>query len=171
MLLNMGQELRVAPIVKERLPVKEKDPRPKISLHRLHLFSAKELSSCIVASESTRIICSISIALLVVLSYIDYPLLGVNIVNSKSIIALRPLYMLLVTEFTVLFAYLVLKKGRFGDLEEDARVLKAGEVNWERAERLLEGGLVAHQMVRAVFIDLSVYVVLVICILSLAIRI
>ncbi|XP_021736832.1 uncharacterized protein LOC110703344 isoform X1 [Chenopodium quinoa] len=165
--LNMEQELRVASIVKDRLPGKDKDSRPKQDPQRPLLFSAKELSSCIIASETTRIICSVSIALLVVLSFIDYPVLGVNIVNSKSIIALRPLYLLLVTEITVIIAYLVFRRRRYEASEEDTGVSKGGGVNWERAETL-ERGLVAHQTIRAVFIDFSVYVVIVICILSLA---
>ncbi|KNA11573.1 hypothetical protein SOVF_133860 [Spinacia oleracea] len=171
MIDDMEQELRVASIVDTRFPGKNKDSRPKPDPHRPLLFTAKELSSSIIASESTRTICSVSVALLVVLSFIDYPLLGINIVNSKSIIALRPLYMLLVTEFTVIISYLVLERRNSVSFEEDRKGSKGGGVNWERAEFLLEGGVVFHQTVRAVFIDLSVYVVLVICILSLVTRI
>ncbi|KAL2932508.1 Phosphopentomutase [Bienertia sinuspersici] len=139
--------------------------RPKLGLYQPLLFSAKELSSSIIASENTRVTFSISIALLVVLSYIDYPIFGVNIVNSKSIIALRPLYMVFMTEIVVLIAYLVLERQR--RLEHETGVSKGGGVNWDRAERLLEGGVVVHQTIRAVFIDFSVYVVTVICFLSL----
>ncbi|KAK9690287.1 hypothetical protein RND81_09G118400 [Saponaria officinalis] len=132
------------------------------------LFCAKELSTSIITSESTRIISSISIALVVVLSFIDRPLIGINIVNSKSIVAMRPLYMLLVTEFTILIAYLVVERRRRAeDFDEYRRVVNEGGISWERAVRVLERGLVAHQMIRALFIDFSVYVVIVVCVLSL----
>ncbi|KAL9275654.1 hypothetical protein AKJ16_DCAP21381 [Drosera capensis] len=56
----------------------DKDPVGKLFKSKRCFFTAKELSSCITASERTRVFCSILIALLVVLSYINYPLLGIN---------------------------------------------------------------------------------------------
>ncbi|GAB4850193.1 hypothetical protein Ancab_029487 [Ancistrocladus abbreviatus] len=146
----------------------DNEPVQKLSWGWHNIFTAKELSSCITASESTRIFCSILIALLVVLSYVDYPLLGMNIVNSKSIIAAKPLYMLLMTDIMVMVAHLISERRRkFESPEEDVEVVQEKELNWAMAVRILERGLVAHQTIRAIFIDCSLYVVIVLCGLSL----
>ncbi|GAB2269421.1 hypothetical protein Dimus_004338 [Dionaea muscipula] len=128
-------------------------------------FTAKELSSSIIASQSTRIFCSILIALLVVLSYVDYPMLGINVVNSKSIIAAKPLYMLLLTDVTILVGHLILVRWRRRidpHDEEDIKFTEAdGGLNWARAVRILERGLVFHQTISAIFVDCSLYVLLI----------
>ncbi|KAH9612767.1 hypothetical protein KSS87_011833 [Heliosperma pusillum] len=162
------QELQVASKAETLLRDNDVDPGPKLRHQRTYLFRAKEVSSSIMTSERSRIISSISIALVVVLSFIDRPLLGVNIVNSKSIVAMKPLYLLLVTEFTIIIAHLIIeRRRRVEDSEENPKVLNAGGLSWEKAVRVLERGLVAHQMIRALFIDFSVYVVIVVCVLSL----
>ncbi|KAL9238641.1 hypothetical protein vseg_013037 [Gypsophila vaccaria] len=161
------QVLQVSSVPEKLHGDTDSKPNPTSRRHSSFLFCAKEVSTSIITSESTRIICSVSIALIVVLSFIDRPLIGINIVHSKSIVAMRPLYILLVTECTVLIGHLIIeRRRRIEDFEENPRVVNEGGISWERAVRLLERGLVAHQMVRAVFIDFSVYVVIVVCVLS-----
>ncbi|XP_042971022.1 uncharacterized protein LOC122303335 isoform X1 [Carya illinoinensis] len=146
----------------------ERDQLPKPRRHQPRLFTSKRIHSCIVASENTRVICSLIIAFLVVFSYVDYPLFGRNIVNSKSIVASRPLYILLLTDVSIVFARVYLEKRReFDEAEEERVVLQEDGQNWEKAEKVLERGLVAYQAIRAIFIDCSVYAVVVICGLSL----
>lgn len=146
----------------------ERDQLPKPRRRQPRLFTSKRIHSCIVASENTRVICSLIIAFLVVFSYVDYPLFGRNIVNSKSVVASRPLYILLLTDVTIVFARVYLEKRRdFDEAEEERVALQEVGHNWEKAEKVLERGLVMYQAIRAIFIDCSVYAVVVICGLSL----
>ncbi|GAB2216691.1 hypothetical protein Droror1_Dr00024468 [Drosera rotundifolia] len=166
--LKKVKSLEIMPGVGEETP--DKDPVGMLFRPKCCFFTAKELSSCITASEITRVFCSILIALLVVLSYIDYPLLGINIVNSKSIIAAKPLYMLLLTDITILVGHLVLARRKRIELlhEQDMKGDEEdGGETWASAVRILERGLVAHQTIRAIFIDCSLYVVIISCGLSL----
>ncbi|XP_007024130.2 PREDICTED: uncharacterized protein LOC18595909 [Theobroma cacao] len=144
------------------------EPLQKPCRNQPNFFSSNRLNSCIIASERTRSFCALLIALFVLLSYIDYPLLGMNIVRSESIVASRPLYIILLTDLTVVLGQMFLDKK--GDSEE-AENKKAGSQNnrqsWAGAVKLLERGLVAYQTIRALFIDCSIYAVVVICGLSL----
>ncbi|GMH22209.1 hypothetical protein Nepgr_024052 [Nepenthes gracilis] len=156
--LSTGKQSQVT-LIPQVEPVDE-DHFQKLCWQRPNFFTAKELSSSIRASESMRIFCSILIALLVVLSYIDNPLLGINIVNSKSIFAAKPLYMLLLTDSVIVVSHLILERRRRFDSsdEEDSKAVKEDGLNWARAVSILEKGLVAHQTIRAMFIDCSLYV-------------
>ncbi|KAH7547299.1 hypothetical protein FEM48_Zijuj01G0295000 [Ziziphus jujuba var. spinosa] len=143
-----------------------------IKINRLNnLFTSKELNSCIVASGNIRIFCAFIIAILVVISYVDYPLFGINLVRSQSVVASRPLYLLLLTDVTIVAAHLLyLKKlSGFEQSEEEKQVPQADEEadNWEGAFKVLERGLVVYQAIRGIFMDCSVYTVVVVCGLSL----
>ncbi|XVF74598.1 hypothetical protein PTKIN_Ptkin13bG0122700 [Pterospermum kingtungense] len=133
-----------------------------------NFFSSKRLNSCIIASERTRGFCALLIAIFVLLSSIDYPLLGMKIGRSESIIASRPLYIILLTDLTVVLGQLFLdKKGDFEEAEEEKEGSQINRQNWKGAVKLLERGLVFYQTIRALFIDCSIYAVVVICGLSL----
>ncbi|XP_062023466.1 uncharacterized protein LOC133739690 [Rosa rugosa] len=140
--------------------------QPQSQRRRTNFFSSKILNLCIVESENMRIVCSLIIALLVVLSYVDYALFGMNIVNSESVVASRPLYIILLTDVTVVMARLVY----FREADEEERMVSSSQDNeghsWAGAVKLLERGLVVYQAIRGIFIDFSVYAVVVICGLS-----
>lgn len=148
---------------------------PEASVHKatlskargnhLGLITAKEINSCIVASESNRIFCSIIIALSVVLSNISLPH---NIIKSKSTIASRPLYILLLTDVTIVLVRLLEKRRHIEKVEEEKKLgPQEDEQNWAGAVKILEMGLAIYQTIRAIFIDFSFYTVVVICGLSL----
>lgn len=144
------------------------EPFPKTPMHRRRIFTSRRLNSCIIASQSTRVICALIIAILVVLSCVDHPLFGRNIVKSESVIASRPLYILLLTDVTIVLARVFLEKQADPNEEEEVRAVPHEDGhNWEAAEKILERGLVAYQIIRGIFIDCSVYAVVVICGLSL----
>lgn len=140
---------------------------------RPKFFSSKRLNSSIIVSETTRIFCALIIAFLVVLSYVDYPLFGRNIVTTESVVASRPLYILLLTDVTIVIARLHLENRRAledeGGEEQEEEVLRIRDDghDWTQALRFLERGLVVYQAIRGIFIDCSVYAVVVICGLSL----
>lgn len=140
--------------------------RSKNFLKQMNIYSAKEINSCIVATESTRVFCSVVIALLVVLSNINLPN---RIVKSTSTIASRPLYILLVSDVAIVMLKLLQKRRVSEKIEEDDDKIEQRKdgPNWLEAVQILEIGLVFYQMVRALFIDISCYTVVVVCGLSL----
>ena len=92
--------------------------------------------------------------------------------SAGSVVASRPLYILLLTDATIVFARLYLKN-RVDDhgensLEEEEipQVQDDNAHNWIQAVKFLERGLVLYQAIRGIFIDFSVYAVIVICGLS-----
>ncbi|CAI9114103.1 OLC1v1014743C1 [Oldenlandia corymbosa var. corymbosa] len=136
----------------------------------LRCFTAKDLNSCIISSENTRVFCSIMIALLVVIAYANLPR---HIVKSKSLIASRPLYVLLLTDVIIVILRVIYSKhrdlGSGGDMDMkvkqdmNSKESDQSDDNWDVAMKLLEWGLVLYQTVRALFIDCSFYIVIVIC--------
>ena len=147
--------------------------RPTLNImQKPRFFTSKRLNSSIIASETTRIFCALIIAFLVVLSYVDYPLFGRNIVRSESVVASRPLYILLLTDITIVFTLLYLENRDVRGLEDEEeevmpQVQDDHGHNWAQAVKFMERGLVIYQAIRGIFIDCSVYAVVVICGLSL----
>ncbi|GFP99670.1 hypothetical protein PHJA_002111100 [Phtheirospermum japonicum] len=129
-------------------------------------ITPNEINFSIISSEDTRVICSVVLAILVVLSYIALPN---NDVKPKSLIAYKPLYVVVLTNVFIVAAklapYAQIKKECYkepmmtGDEDGD---------NWGGAVKLLELGLVLHQTIRAIFIDCSFYLVVVVCGLSMS---
>ncbi|GLT52067.1 hypothetical protein SLA2020_254290 [Shorea laevis] len=160
---------RLQPLkVKTEIQKVSHDPKPieKTIKHQPRLFSSQRLNHCIIASEGLRSFCAFLLALMVVLSYISYPLFGGNIANSESVVASRPVYILLLTDITIVLARMYVdKQGDFEEVEEEKVVQNDGD-NWTDAVKLMERGLVFYQTIRALFIDFSIYSVVVICGLS-----
>ncbi|KAK8654844.1 hypothetical protein V6N13_107441 [Hibiscus sabdariffa] len=132
-----------------------------------NLFTPKQISSAIDASGQARLLCSVIVAVLVVLVHLGFPLLGNRFLGS--IISFRPLYFILLTNIT-----LVIRRLLYGDHVSSQRVIaeankpsSADENNWaEQLSKTLEVGLVAKKAIDAVFMDCSVYLIIVICGLS-----
>ncbi|KAJ4827670.1 hypothetical protein Tsubulata_035506 [Turnera subulata] len=140
-------------------------PSVQTTLVRLGFFSCKRINSCIIDSERTRAVCSLIIASFVLLSYTSYPLLGIDIVSSESsIIASRPLYIVLLTDITIVLARLF--RERENDYEE-VEVEDQKEVKGTDPVKLLERGLAAYQVVHGMFVDCTIYLVVVISGISL----
>ncbi|KAK4413873.1 hypothetical protein Salat_2800100 [Sesamum alatum] len=107
---------------------------------------------------------SFDLAILVVLSHANLPRDGVK---PKSLIAYRPIFVVLLTDMFILAAKLApFAQTRKDDKEPQVEENGGGE-NWGGAVQLLELGVVLHQTVRALFIDFSFYLVIVVCGLSL----
>ncbi|KAK7294180.1 hypothetical protein RJT34_17065 [Clitoria ternatea] len=126
--------------------------------HNNTFFSSRELNACILASETTRALCSLIIASLVVFYYMI----------SEGILASKPLYIVLLTDITIVLARLNRDKARVLEETEEEKV-EASEKrhNWGDAVKLMERGLVAYQVIRGIFIDFSIYLVVVVCGISL----
>ncbi|KAJ0624844.1 hypothetical protein HanPSC8_Chr01g0042321 [Helianthus annuus] len=87
---------------------KSKNPVSQTQTQTRHhkTFSPKQLRPAITASENIRIVCSITVALLVILADAGFPILD----RMKSIILFRPLLLLLVTNVTIVAAHFLLQK-------------------------------------------------------------
>lgn len=134
------------------------------------LFTSKRLNACILASQTTRVFCSLIIASLAVLLHVDHPLFIIrNMVRSESVVASKPLYILLLTDATIVVARMLAERQKdSGEAEEECEKMKEADGhNWDAAVKVLERGLVFYQAFRAIFIDFSVYAVVVICGISL----
>ncbi|KAL1193168.1 hypothetical protein V5N11_018413 [Cardamine amara subsp. amara] len=130
-------------------------------------FSSKKLNASIISSEKTRSLSSLTIAAFVVL------LPRLNIISSNTILALRPLWLLLLTDCAIVMSHLTMEASG-GGLSHERKEEEEGKgkdgnngENWSDAEKLLETGVVVYQALRGLFIDCSLYMVVVICGVSL----
>lgn len=134
-----------------------------------HRFTPNQISSAIASSERTRFLCSVTVALLVLLSYLGFPLLGSYII--KSMLSFRPLYLLLLTNVTIVLARLLVDKqtGFERAARDENETPSLNGYGWaEQVGNTLETGLVMQKALDAIFMDCSVYAIIVICGLSLA---
>ncbi|XP_047340146.1 uncharacterized protein LOC124943715 [Impatiens glandulifera] len=123
------------------------------SLNRF--FSPSKINSAVAASETVRLLCSIVIAILPILSSFGFPIL--------SIIVFRPLYLLLLTNFTIVLARLLLENDRVRSTTRNVEYDLVGLIG-----KTLELGLVFQNVMGAILIDCSVYATLVVCGISVA---
>lgn len=148
--------------------VDEAGPHREAQRHYSTTFTAKKISSSISSSEDTRILSSMAIALLVILSHLRIPLLSSNIITT--VVAAMPVYLVLLTDVTIVIARLLREKQVIPKKMVDrTQVAESKDVHgW--AEGLganLETGLVVYKAITAAIMDCSVYIVVVICGLSL----
>ncbi|KAF8034812.1 hypothetical protein BT93_C0973 [Corymbia citriodora subsp. variegata] len=131
-------------------------------------ISPNEISSAIDSSVSARLLCSMVMGLLVVLSDIGFPLLGNKII--RSILMLRPLFLVLLTNVTLVLAPLVLDKQSTvaSTVIGENKIPSANGSDWtDQVGNSLELGFLMMKVMDAVIMDCSVYSVVVVCGLSL----
>ncbi|KAE8687644.1 hypothetical protein F3Y22_tig00111013pilonHSYRG00302 [Hibiscus syriacus] len=105
-----------------------------------YFFTTKQVSSAIDASEKARILCSVIVAILVVLVRAGFPLLGNRFVGN--IISIRPLYFILLTNVTLVMGRLL-----YGDhvssrraIAEENKPSSTEDDNWaEQLSKTLGG--------------------------------
>ncbi|XP_010479744.1 PREDICTED: uncharacterized protein LOC104758557 [Camelina sativa] len=151
----LSKPLKSEPIAKPEeatRSVKSQNKRPR------SFFSSKKLNASIISSERTRSLSSLAIAAFVIL------LPRLNIISSGSVLTLRPLWLLILTDCAIVMSHLTVEASGEGlghEMEDEGKG-KDGE-NWSDAEKLLERGVVVYQALRGMFIDCSLYMVIVIC--------
>ncbi|KAK3027031.1 hypothetical protein RJ639_041186 [Escallonia herrerae] len=131
-------------------------------------FTPNQISSAIASSERTRTYFSVADAVLVVLSFAGFPILGSHTI--KRIMFFRPLYLLLLTNISIVLSRLLLGKERRVVKSEKEAVSDTSLGGYGLADQLgkaLELGLVLQNVIGAVFMDFSVYAVVLVCGLSL----
>ncbi|CAB4266535.1 unnamed protein product [Prunus armeniaca] len=128
------------------------------------------ISDAIEATERTRIYISVAVAFLVVLAHLSFPLLGSKMV--KTLLGFRPLYLVLVTNVTLVLVRIVESgrrrlsgmAGRLGELN-----MPVDGYEWaDRLGRTLQAGLVVKKVLDALLMDCAVYAIIVVCGLSFA---
>ena len=132
--------------------------------HQHKLLTPSQINAAIAASESTRILCSVAAALLVVLSNLGFP--GFRSSIMKSITASRPLYLLLLTNLTVVLARLF--SGKQGGSTSAGKVQNKAPLensnDWtDQVSRALGACLLFRKVIDSVFMDFSFYAIVVIC--------
>ncbi|CAN8321556.1 unnamed protein product [Cochlearia groenlandica] len=141
---------------------KQEEPKPIKSQSKSQrprsILSSKKLNASIITSERTRSLTSLTIATLVVL------LPRLNIMRSETILALRPLWLLLITNCAIVMSHLINMDASYGDGNDEIEGKDGNNgKNWSDAEKLLERGVVVYQAFRGMFIDVSLYLVIVVC--------
>ncbi|KAI8547296.1 hypothetical protein RHMOL_Rhmol07G0183800 [Rhododendron molle] len=138
--------------------------------YRARFFTPKQISSAIKATESIRIYTSLAAAIIVVLSFVGFPVLGSC--SMKSILFFRPLHLVLITNVSIVLSRLLLDKKQAALERTDQQANKvspAGRYGLaERVGKALELGLVLQRIMGALFMDCSVYAIVLICGLSVA---
>ncbi|XP_030452649.1 uncharacterized protein LOC115674403 [Syzygium oleosum] len=131
-------------------------------------ISPNQISSAIDSSATSRLLCAMVVGLLVVFSDIGFPLLGNKII--RSILMLRPLYLVLVTNVTLVLAPLLLGKQSTvsSAVKGENKIPSADGSDWaDQVGNSLELGFLMMKVMDAVIMDCSVYSVVVVCGLSL----
>ncbi|KAL3645902.1 hypothetical protein CASFOL_011082 [Castilleja foliolosa] len=127
------------------------------------LFTPGQISAAITASENIRMGCSVAAAILVILSFAGFPILGGGII--RSVLISNPLYMLLLTNISVVVGRLVLGRQGAGRTSNVAKFSGNGLV--DQMGKALELGLLLQKISGAMFIDFGVYAIVLVCGLSL----
>ncbi|KAL3500494.1 hypothetical protein ACH5RR_039587 [Cinchona calisaya] len=145
---------------------KDQHFEPISHLHKI--FAPKAVKLAISATESTRTLCSLVVAVFVVLAYVGFPVVGSSFV--KSFIFFRPLYLLLLTNITIVVARLLEERRGFGRPEQQATShLSVGENGLaDQLGNALELGFLLQDVTGALFMDCGIYAITVICGLSFA---
>ncbi|KAK7319619.1 hypothetical protein RJT34_04342 [Clitoria ternatea] len=133
-------------------------PPPQLVEKPKLFITPSDITSAINASKVTRLCCSLLVAILTVASHLDFSFPGPSLV--KSVLGFRPLYLVLVTNLTVVVATLVSGIGR--------RFYSPGDRGkWGALATTLELGVLLQNVADAVFMDCAVYAIVLVCGLSL----
>jgi hypothetical protein len=141
-------------------------PTPQQKFHNPtnnKIFTTNQIIYAIAVSEITRIYFALFTAILVVLSYVGFPIVSSLLVFSK------PVYLVLLTNMTIVLARIVLHKQSGVVYREEREVGSDGGSDLAgQVGMALESGFLLQNIFGAIFMDTSVYAVVVISGISLA---
>lgn len=120
-----------------------------------------QIRSAIAGSENIRLWCSVAAAILVILSYIGFPFLGFSYI--RGIMTFRPVYLLLVTNISIVMGRVIL--GAQG-VESRRKSIVGGNSSVDQLAKALDLASLLQNIVRAWFMDFSVYTVVLVSGLS-----
>ncbi|GLT55450.1 hypothetical protein SLA2020_285700 [Shorea laevis] len=154
-----------SPAISTSRTIESSEPQTRKYNH----FTPKLIISAITLSERMRLFCSITVAILVVFSRLGLPLLGSGII--KSIINFGALYLVLLTNLTIVIARLLFCD--HGAIERpvngETKSAPTDEYGWaKQLSKTLDLGLVMQKVLDAAFMDCGVYTIIIVCGLSFA---
>ncbi|CAN6477147.1 unnamed protein product [Victoria cruziana] len=133
------------------------------AIHLPSVFSAKQIVSSISATENVRATCAVVAALLVIIASSHETSLIAAIIRWFMPF---PLYMFLLTDITIVLGHAFSNRSETGVRE--GRTVGADEYGFAgQLEKALDVGWVAYNAISGLFMDSSVYAVLMVCGLSL----
>ncbi|GFP94479.1 hypothetical protein PHJA_001592300 [Phtheirospermum japonicum] len=169
-IVSLGVEEEKTQIAEEQSEISSSMQNPA-QVHQIEhtlrdSFTPGQISSAISASETIRMCCSVAAAVLVILSYVGFPILGGRI--FRSVLISEPFYMLLLTNISIVVGRLVLGHQGAGRTSSVAKFGGNGLV--DQMGKALELGLLLQKISGAMFIDFGVYAIVLVCGLSLVQR-
>lgn len=120
------------------------------------VLTLKKISGSISASETIRLLCSVVIALLVVLSYHGFS------TGLGSIVSFRPLLLVFLTDATIIIGPLLVNQGNENNGYGAASSTGTEGDAWNVGS-MLEAALVLQKALSAIFLDSSICAVIMIC--------
>ncbi|KAF3788288.1 hypothetical protein EJ110_NYTH21162 [Nymphaea thermarum] len=137
---------------------------PTTAIHLPNVFTAKQIVSSISATENIRATCAVVAALLVIIASSHETSLIAAIVRWFIPF---PLYMFLLTDITIVLGH-AFSNGSQSGVHEGRRNVGADEYGFSgQLEKALDVGWVTYNAISGLFMDSSIYAVLMVCGLSL----
>lgn len=132
------------------------DRAPYVNSPLIHqVLTSKQISRAISASENIRLLCAVSVALLVVMSTRGY--------SFGTIANFRPLCLVLLTDTTVVIGHLFVSRKSQSEDGEEARRRRQDKIGLaNNIGNALEIGLVFQKALNAAFMDCSICAVIMI---------
>ncbi|KAI0496429.1 hypothetical protein KFK09_022745 [Dendrobium nobile] len=124
-------------------------------------FTPRNISHSVLATENIRLVFTIAMSILVVSSYNGF-MIGGRLLSS--IISFRPLFLVLLTDVTIILGWVFLNQGIRQKPEIDARNALLEDEGWPNdVGKILEVGQVLHKVLGAAFMDCSICAIIMLC--------
>ncbi|KAG9146502.1 hypothetical protein Leryth_011788, partial [Lithospermum erythrorhizon] len=133
---------------------------------RFEFCTSKEISSALKSTELTRLYCALAAAIIIVLSYVGFPILGNYIL--KGVILFRPLFLLILTNISIVAQHIMSEKQRGSSRAGRGRSDIPSGSGLNRLGDVLEIGLLLKNVIESLFMDCSIFSAVVICGISIA---
>ncbi|GAB2223086.1 hypothetical protein Droror1_Dr00017223 [Drosera rotundifolia] len=144
-------------------------PAMKMNLH--DIFTYQRVTTTVTATEQIRMFCSLAVGFLVVLSYMGFPIVSSRLIGT--IIRFRPLCIVLIANITMILIHLLVEEQECMERERNeagkSRMADGGYTSWTKDEgKAIEMTFMAISVIGALFMDCTVYSIIIICGLSVA---
>jgi len=133
----------------------------------LRNVSAQQVIMAVAETEYERMLCTLLVAVLVILSYARLPIVGSRV--FRRILLFRPLFLLIIADIALIVRRLIplsQKNLVKGEKDDTKSILGDGFAWAEDAGRALELGLVLQSVMGALFTDCMIYAAVIIFFLA-----
>lgn len=132
----------------------------------LRNVSAQQVIMAVAETEHGRMLCTLLVAVLVILSYAGLPIVGSG--SFRRVILFRPLFLLIIADIALIVRRLIplsMKNLVKGEKDDTKSILGDGFA-WAEAGRALELGLILQSVMGALFADCTIYAAVIIFFLA-----